>query len=117
MTDELKPCEHCGNPAKWIQEIQQSPDSVRLGYVRCSECEIRTGSMLTKSEAIAAWNRREPIGISDELRLKIEEYINWINAHRDDSGYLNPLYGSQIEAFEIVLDWIDELSLRREDAE
>ncbi len=110
MTDELKHCAHCGTDAKWIQEIQQSPDSVRLGYVRCSECEIRTGSMLTKSEAIAAWNRRvEPIGNSDELPewfiKRITQTIDKEQRDRKVHSHLSiPL-----------LKWV--LSLRREDAE
>lgn len=111
MTEELKPCEHCGNPAKWIQEIHQSPDSVRLGYIRCSACEIRTGSMLTKSEAIAAWNRREPIGNPDELpewlKEKIEERIKILNK-------ASKRYNVDINRID-ELRWI--LSLHREDVE
>ena len=53
MTEEMKPCAHCGGKAeRWTVQ--------RTKWVECRECGMRTGSYDDEVEAIAAWNRRTP---------------------------------------------------------
>ena len=58
MSDEIKPCPHCG-PERSVCSAQVS-DLSRRWQVFCGACGSSSGSCATKEEAIAAWNRRAP---------------------------------------------------------
>lgn len=65
--DDLKPCPHCG----WESiEVAYDSDPVRY-FVRCQDCEARTGNHEKPSTAILAWNSRptpDAAGIVERLR-------------------------------------------------
>lgn len=52
MSEELKPCKHCGGEARVIE----CPQSDRV-FIECCKCGIRTRSMLSRERVVADWNR------------------------------------------------------------
>lgn len=47
--------------------------------------------------------------IIDELQSKIRAYMDWLESQRDEDGYLDPFNTGRHDAFDTVLDWIDEI--------
>ena len=69
MTEELKPCPHCG-PGGSVVSVYFDDNSRRY-RVGCGACGCATGIHprdKTPAPAIAAWNRREP-AVTDDTRL------------------------------------------------
>lgn len=108
MTAEpLKPC-------PWCQSTNIEIWRTNLGkaFVNCNNC-LGSGPYASKeTEAIAAWNRREPIGNSDELlpewvKKKISGRIHENCTVMDTN---NPKVQGDTEA----LEWV--LSLKKEDS-
>lgn len=65
MSDYLKPCPCCGNPAiAIIQDFQYDG----LWKASCMKCDTRTLMCATREEAIEAWN-----GAQRSLRPEIGE--------------------------------------------
>lgn len=60
MSEELKPCPFCMNPAGIsITDIAYGLKSIRDLYsVHCTDCLIETKTFFEKQQAIEAWNRR-----------------------------------------------------------
>ena len=52
MSEELKPCPHCGG------EAEARDGSSTMPYIRCKSCGCRTGSSWNVDKLKAAWNRR-----------------------------------------------------------
>lgn len=102
---ELESCPFCGGEA----EIWGSP----YGYaILCSECLVETITYKTKSEAIAAWNRRaEPrwIPCSERLpnkpiRVQTQLDNEWIVTayYYDNTWYTVPDLGQGLKNDEII---------------
>lgn len=78
MSEELKPCDHCGEEdgvVIWKHE---------RGYiVECGECGASSGVYPTRGKAAEAWNRRpaeETLKAeNDELRYIVEQFEEWYN--------------------------------------
>jgi len=47
--------------------------------------------------------------MTEALRKKITTYIEWLKQQTNSNGYLDSHYVSQLEAFETVLGWMDEI--------
>ena len=72
MSEELKPCPHCGGEAAVYTEDN------RLWAIRCMgqyvpSCWTESGLYHSRAEAIAAWNRRTPDW--RELAQRLAAYI------------------------------------------
>ena len=63
MTDALKPCPFCGGLAK----ASSASGAESVSQVQCNRCGAATNCFMYRSEAIAAWNRRAPVEITDEM--------------------------------------------------
>ena len=50
---ELKPCPFCGGKAS----VMRYHHINNASYCYCTSCKVRMPNMLTKEDAIAAWNR------------------------------------------------------------
>lgn len=58
--DDLEPCPFCGGRAK----IQRG---AYTKYVMCLSCEVMGPNLADDSELIAAWNRRAPAEVPQEV--------------------------------------------------
>ncbi len=72
MTDHptLKPCAHCGsvNGPKLWDSISKDFPSGESHWVYCGGCGIMPAHRGTRADAVAAWNRRAPIEITEDWR-------------------------------------------------
>lgn len=102
MTAEpLKPCPFCSGPV----EVWRDGGEV---FIQCNKCGGRTGRFLHGVAAIAAWNRREPFGNSDELPSWLVEKIK--NEIESQRNYLPTDFNSGCK---LTLEWV--LSLKKEE--
>ena len=53
MENELKPCPFCGGEAGIMRYHH-----IKAAFCFCTVCKVRMPNMLTREEAIEAWNRR-----------------------------------------------------------
>jgi len=72
MSDELKSCPFCGHPPEakpWERLRQTKPDGYVIGCSsNAQDCPANPSvAKFDKSEAIAAWNRRAPPVVTDEM--------------------------------------------------
>ena len=62
MTEELKPCAHCGANAYLIDDRQECSYSIAIArifyYVICQGCKIATDNEKESQIAIDKWNKR-----------------------------------------------------------
>lgn len=98
MSDELKPCAHCGGKAHTYHN--------NLWHVACNDCRCRLVGFATEAEAIAAWNTR-----ADDVQI-IENAENYKLA--DDSrpqviatSEKHELADSREELEADIREWID----------
>lgn len=76
MTDELKPCAHCGNAE--IKPMHVCNSNRPLYRVKCYKCGMQT-NLDDKDKVIAAWNiRHESDELPEWVRDKIEDMIQSI---------------------------------------
>lgn len=86
LAAELALCPFCGAPTPHVEVPQRraaGEDRLRLlePYVLCMKCGGVGPSASTRSEAIAAWNRRHPPASREEgLRVKPLEWV-WSEFH------------------------------------
>jgi Lar family restriction alleviation protein len=69
MSEELKPCPHCGLGGDEIELLEDRERVIVSHYVYCDGCGARTGYKFSGEAAIAAWNRRAP---SPDMREAVE---------------------------------------------
>ena len=55
---ELKPCPFCGGKAG----IMRYSHIKKVSFCFCTSCKVKMPNMLTREEAIEAWNRRAEDG-------------------------------------------------------
>lgn len=114
MTDELKPCAHCGHSVEFVYdkyaEINED-NPTPFGKIFCIGCGIQTGELMALDEAIAVWNSRvEPDTLQQWAIEAIEEKRDELQDIIDCKQIVKPLRdaaGIQIE----FIDWF--LSLRK----
>ena len=76
MSEELKPCPHCGLGGDEIELLEDRERVIVSHYVYCDGCGARTGYKFSGEAAIAAWNRRAPSpsileGVAELIMLRI----------------------------------------------
>lgn len=59
---ELKPCPFCGNNAKARVFTSGCLKKIKVWYIECCVCRIRTSVEHDLDRAIEAWNRRAKDG-------------------------------------------------------
>lgn len=66
--NELLACPCCFGPPKVIYTGDKMKGKIKIGYVECQKCKMRTVETVV-NVAILAWNMRPKILTDDELEL------------------------------------------------
>ncbi len=93
MSEGLRECGNCRAPAMWV---------MRAWRIKCTRpsCGVEGGIFETKSEAIAAWNTREPdvVALLREALLTLEQACEQLAATRTHEVYLAMIDNGQAGA-------------------
>lgn len=70
---ELKPCPFCGGKAEFASF---QPDYMHVHYIRCTKCDMSTGTSHEKLSLQAKkWNRRETKAVEEKVRKETAKEI------------------------------------------
>lgn len=75
MARYILPCPCCGGKSEFIlqnEHVTINCESIRYGFVVCTECELQQGNILPENEAVKEWNTRKP---TDDIVEKLEDII------------------------------------------
>lgn len=107
MSEELKPCPHCGLGGDEIELLEDRERVIVSHYVYCDGCGARTGYKFSGEAAIAAWNRRAP---SPDMREALEALTTAVHAHYvkafEDYGIAREVLQADPEVYHGALDTI-----------
>lgn len=106
MTEELKPCAHCGHPAEMWEDCDDS--GIPFYNIGCSNCTIGTDWLYHRDDCIKAWNsRHDPVELPEWAKVAIEKEIFRLWAEYAKTGI------PRLDACARKLEWV--LTLRRGD--
>lgn len=80
MTDELKPCAHCGG-GHVVEEWRREDDrtdywTMTLWRVTCGECGMSTDWHASREAALDVWNKRaDEFGADDDYERRMDELL------------------------------------------
>jgi Lar family restriction alleviation protein len=75
MVDEkILPCPFCNKEPRLVSSISTTP----FAFIKCDGCGAMSGSVRQNSEAIAAWNTRQPVQeLVEALTVLLDEAENF----------------------------------------
>ena len=127
MTEEIKPCPHCGKTKSVVMVMNDANDHYR--YVcsadsgrRLEGCGSSSGYKPTKREALALWNKRTVELSEKDIRAFQEIYNLSFPSHGNDYTMSFDLPESEIDGFMMefkcknILDTKEENNLTRAQA-
>lgn len=87
MSKKLLPCPFCGG--KPLFQVHRIAEDAEVAFVSCQRCGTQTehyeDAYAPRGEAIAAWNKRAPIGAERNLCAKIFDH-KWLDPECVETG-------------------------------
>lgn len=107
MSEELKPCAHCGHTVEWVPTFEIEDDEGEFGCIRCLGCGIQTTKILTEEEAAEVWNTRQEPDDVNRMRNLLEDVVNALDLSEIAIETHGPLGTEPAELVKLVLDQKD----------